>query len=182
MESKRTAAILAAAITFAGALAVAPIRSSMAELQQQQPQEEPADQRGGAPDIGQMLMNGLKNSEGCLGVDNARYGSGKIGIIAWFENVEAAKRWYYSETHSRVMNMAGSDPKEREPMQHIKDPETPVMVMASLTMGGDGPNLGFMPISQISIEMYTPLPGGAAINGRLSPETFPIEHFRNLDG
>jgi hypothetical protein len=38
-----------------------------------------------------------------------------------------------------------------------------------------------MPISQISIEMYTPLPGGAAVNGRLAPEGFNIPHFRNLD-
>jgi quinol monooxygenase YgiN len=175
MKTKRTAIIAAAAATFAGAMALAPLSASVSA----QPDQKQVQQ---GPDFGQMLMTGLKNTEGCLGVDNAQYGSGKIGIIAWFENVDAAERWYYSETHKRFMNMAGANPEDRKPMQHIKDRSTPVMVMASITMGGDGPKLGFMPISQISIEMYAPLPGGAAVNGRLSPDEFPIEHFRRLDG
>jgi len=174
MRTNRTAVLLAAA-TFAVGLSLAPFSSSA--------DAQPDQRQGGqGPDFGQALMDGLKNTEGCLGVDNAQYASGKLGIIAWFEDVEAAKRWYYSETHKRFMNMAGADPEEREPMKHIKDPKTPVMVMATITMSEDGTNVGFMPVSQISIEMYTPLPGGAAINGRLSPPEFPIEHFRTLDG
>ncbi|MFK7884704.1 MAG: hypothetical protein AB8F26_11040 [Phycisphaerales bacterium] len=174
MSTARTTVILASVATFAVGLSVAAFTSKV--------QAQPEERQGQQVDFGQMLMNGLKNSEGCLGVENAQYGSGKIGIIAWFEDVEAAKTWYYSETHARFMNMAGADPEQREPMKHIKDPNTPVMVMASITMGGDGPKLGFMPISQISIEMYTPLPGGASVNGRLAPAAFPIEHFRELDG
>lgn len=173
MHSKHTMVAIAAAVFF-GCVAIAPIASSV--------NAQPEEQQEARPDFGKMLTDGLKDTEGCLGVDSAQFRSGKLGIIAWFENVEAAERWYYSETHKRFMSMAGADAEQRKPMQHIKDRESPVMVMASITMGGDGPNLGFMPITQISIEMYTPLPGGAAINGRLSPDDFPIEHFRRLDG
>lgn len=173
MKNARTATLFAAAATMVAGLALIPHAATAVA--------EPERQQASGPDFGKMLMDGLKASEGCLGVENAQYGSGRLGIIAWFKDAEAAKAWYYSETHARFMNMAGADPADREPLRHVKDPETPVMVMATITMGGDGPKLGFMPISQISIEMYTPLPGGAAVNGRLAPDAFPIEHFRRLD-
>lgn len=187
-DRKRTARVLAAiALPCAGVLAAG---AFMAEAQPQrqtqgQPAGQPTGQPGqparGAPDLGGMLIKGLLATEGCLGADAAQLQSGKIAIIAWFENVAAAKRWYYSETHARVMNMAGSDPEAREPMQHVKDPDAPVMVIAAITMGGRAVVPGGMPISQISIEMYTPLPGGASVNGRLAPEAFNIPHFRRLD-
>jgi hypothetical protein len=37
-----------------------------------------------------------------------------------------------------------------------------------------------MPIKQISIELFTPVAGGAAVNGRFSPEAFPVEHLRRI--
>lgn len=172
-------------LAFAGILALAPAPTKAGAQPQSQPQSQPApgrpQQPGGRPDMGRMLIEGLRASEGCLGADAAQLQSGKLAIIAWFKDVEAAKKWYYSETHARFMNAAGSDPEAREPMQHITDPNTPVMVMATITMGGEKTIPGPMPISQISIEMYTPLPGGAAINGRLAPEAFPIPHFRTLN-
>lgn len=175
MHRHRLAIVILPVTTLGLALAFAPL-SQPGDAQPDQPQAPQG------PDFGQMLIDGLESTEGCLGVESARYTSGKLGIIAWFESVDAAERWYYSETHKRFMAMAGSNAEAREPMQHIHDRATPVMVMASITMGGEGPKIGMMPISQISIEMYTPLPGGAAINGRLSPETFPIDHFRRLGG
>lgn len=184
INRKRTARVLAAiALPCAGVLAA---MAFVANAQPQgQPAAQPASQPGqparGAPDLGGMLIKGLLATEGCLGADAAQLQSGKVAIIAWFENVAAAKRWYYSETHARVMNMAGSDPEAREPMQHVKDPDAPVMVIAAITMGGRPVVPGGMPISQISIEMYTPLPGGASVNGRLAPEAFNIPHFRRLD-
>lgn len=172
-------------LAFAGILAIAPSPSKAEEQPQSQPQSQPASgrpqQSGGRPDMGRLLIEGLRASEGCLGADAAQLQSGKLAIIAWFKDVEAAKKWYYSETHARFMNAAGGDPEAREPMRHITDPKTPVMVIAAITLGGEKVLPGPMPISQISIEMYTPLPGGAAVNGRLAPEGFNIPHFRNLD-
>lgn len=173
----------ASLLGFAGVLAFVP-SSSTAQTQAQtqaQPQTARPQQPGGRPDMSRLLIEGLRASEGCLGADAAQLQSGKLAIIAWFKDVEAAKKWYYSETHARFMNAAGGDPEAREPMRHITDPNVPVMVIAAITMGGEKVLPGPMPISQISIEMYTPLPGGAAVNGRLAPEGFNIPHFRILD-
>ncbi|MCC5824309.1 MAG: hypothetical protein LAT64_13910 [Phycisphaerales bacterium] len=169
-----TRAVLAAliALPFAGVLAAVPLRAAAA---QPEAPVRPVPQ----PSMGQQIINGLLATEGCLGADAAELQSGKLAIIAWFKDVESVKRWYYSETHTRFMSMAGADPQAREPMQHIENPDAPVMVIAALTLGPVPPR-GGSPLNQISIEMYTPLPGGAAINGRLAPAGFVIPHFRDL--
>ena len=64
-------------------------------------------------------------------------------------------------------------------MEHVDDEAQPVMVIATLTPS-DKPELPGMkiPISQISIELFAALPGGAQISGRVSPETFRVPHMR----
>lgn len=163
----------ALALPLAGLLALAPLATAHAQPEQRRPQ--------GGPDFGKALIEGLKASEGCLGAEAAQFQSGKIAIIAWFKDVESTKKWYYSDAHARFMNMTGADPEGRQPLRHVENPDTPVMVVAAITMGGEKTIPGPMPISQISIEMYTPLPGGAAINGRLAPEAFNIPHFRAIN-
>lgn len=145
-------------------------------------ENQPANQRGqqGAPDIGKLLIDGLNKSEGCLKVITAQTSQGTNTIIAWFENKEAVAEWYYSTTHKRVMQMVGSDTDVKEPMEFVTDENAPVMVMASITMGGEGVLPGPMPVSQISIELYTPLDAGASINGRLMPEAIKLKHFNTL--
>ena len=132
--------------------------------------------------MGEMLIKGLLETEGCLGADAAQMRSGKNVIMAWFEDAEAARRWYAHPTHRRMLFLAGGVAPDKKPLAHVPD-GVPVMVMASLTMSNDGSSISKtipVPISQISIEMYTPLPGGAMINGRLSPEAFPFEHMRDM--
>ncbi|MBX3323661.1 MAG: hypothetical protein KF757_11785 [Phycisphaeraceae bacterium] len=128
-------------------------------------------------DMGRMLIEGLKATPGCLGVDTAQTGSKKLVIIAWFKDARAARKWYYSPVHERMVKMAGGDVMESKPLEHVAD-NVPVMVLASLTPS-DRPEVeGIpMPISQISIELYTPLPGGAAVGGRLAPDKFPVRHM-----
>ncbi len=128
-------------------------------------------------DMGRMLIEGLKATPGCLGVDTAQTGSKKLVIIAWFKDARAARKWYYSPVHERMVKMAGGDVMESKPLEHVPD-NVPVMVLASLTPS-DRPEVeGIpMPIKQISIELYTPLPGGAAVGGRLAPDTFPVKHM-----
>lgn len=134
-------------LAFAGILALAPSPSKAEAQPQSQTQTARPQQPGGRPDMGRILIEGLRASEGCLGAEAAQLQSGKLAIIAWFKDVAAAKKWYYSETHARFMNAAGSDPEAREPMRHITDPNTPVMVMATITLGGEKTIPGPMPIS-----------------------------------
>ena len=78
------------------------------------------------------------------------------------------------------MNMVGSDVDTKKPMAHVKDENIPVMVMASITLAEKGVLPGPMPVSQISIELYTPLDAGASINGRLMPEEIKLKHFNSI--
>lgn len=136
-------------------------------------------QRG--PDFAGLLMQGLRETEGCLGVDAANFQSGKNTIVAWFKNKEAAVRWYNAPAHQRMMGAVGGG--GGTPLEHVTDPDTPIMVMASISF--DGPPAiegGPLPFSQISIEMYAPLPGGASINGRLAPEAFVVPHHKVIGG
>ncbi|TVQ59289.1 MAG: hypothetical protein EA379_11315 [Phycisphaerales bacterium] len=134
-------------------------------------------------EMGQMLINAMLAVEGCLGAEAAQTQSGKSVIFGWFENKAAARRWYDSQMHQGVMRMAmpgvGQDP-EREPMAGVPD-DVPLMAIASLTMS-DMPRIEGvrLPISAISIELYTPLTGGVYINERFSPEGLKVEGMRAL--
>lgn len=157
-------------------------QSAPGQPAQNQPSDAPApNTRAATPanagtGFAAQLVAGLKSVDGCLGVDMGQFQSGKNTIVAWFRDAQAARAWYNHPTHRSMIKMVGADPEAKKPLEHVKD-GVPVMVIASITFS-DGPKIeGIpMPISQIAIELYTPLPGGASINGRLSPEEFKIEH------
>ncbi len=164
--------LAAAALVTTGATAVAA-----------QPAAAPPDRaQDPAAGMGEMLIRGLRSTEGCLGVDAGQMMSGKRSIFAWFEDKQAALRWYHSPTHQGIMRAALGDDLEQagEPLEHVGDDDGPMLVIASITMADrpaiEGMNL---PMSQISIELYQPLPGGAHINGRLAPEGFEVEHMQD---
>lgn len=143
------------------------------------PQDPPPRQGGGGmPD----LPAGLRNSPGCLGVETGMMASGKQSIFAWFKDKESVSKWYYSEMHLGAMKALapGLDP-DHEPMEMVADDEGPILVIATLTMA-QKPHfeaMPEMPISQISIELYKPLPGGAQLGGRLAPEKFKVKNMRD---
>ncbi|MEQ9616734.1 MAG: hypothetical protein RLN60_01725 [Phycisphaerales bacterium] len=145
---------------------------------------QPANQgqQQGQPDIGAMLAKGLSEIEGCEKVLFAQTTAGNNTIMAWFTDKAAAKRWYYSETHTSMMGMVGSDPHEGEPMANVPE-GVPVFVMATITPTSPDKSVipGPMPVSQISIELYTPLDAGAAINGGLMPDSMLPKSFKALD-
>lgn len=159
-----------------GLCAVLAIATIAVESSNAQPGERPQ------PDMGAALAQGLNETEGCLKVTFAQTSDGHNTIMAWFEDKAAAERWYSSETHARFMRMTGSDPNDGEPMAHVPD-GVPIFVMASIKMSKDGTSVlpGPMPIEQISIELYTPLDAGAAVNGRLMPDGIELEHFKNME-
>lgn len=148
---------------------------------------QPSPQQDGPPPgaaalSGDALMAGLKQTEGCLGIDAGQWQSGKRTIIAWFEDKAAVQRWYYSNAHKGAMKAFAPDAEnDTRPLGHVPNDTGPIMVLATLTMSDKPPAEGInMPVSQISIELFKPLPGGAYIGGRLAPETFKVPHMRNL--
>jgi hypothetical protein len=137
----------------------------------------PAQARGGFPD----LVQGLKETEGCLGVETARTSTGKNVIFAWFSDRKAVARWYHSAMHRQVMSMMDT-PGTPNPLKHVKDDAGPLLVVASLTRS-DQPRLEgvAMPISQISVEIYAVQPGGASMGGTFAPAGVAIPHHQRLD-
>ena len=174
MMSRRTIGIAGTAAGVLLALTVG-IKLAAGPTQDAPPQQGPG---GGMPD----LIGGLKATEGCLGVDAGRMQSGKQSIFAWFENKQAVKRWYASEVHQGVMDsIAQGADASHGPLEYVADDEGPILVIATLTMA-DRPHFEGMPdfpISQISIELYKPLPGGVFLGARLAPDTFMVEHMRD---
>jgi hypothetical protein len=140
----------------------------------QAPQGPPA----GLPD----LVGMLKATPGVLGVEAARTVSGKQVIFAWFENKKAALNWYYSEGHQKlVKTLASGGNVGRTPMADVPDDGNPILAIASITLS-DKPQVSGvqLPVSQIAIELYAPLPGGLAAGGRFAPSSVKVKGLVEL--
>jgi hypothetical protein len=134
---------------------------------QTQPPQPPG---GGLPD----LVGALKATPGVLGVETARTSSGKQVIFAWFENKKAVLAWYYSDTHRSVQKMFAPDSPARTPLADVPDDGQPILTIASLTLSGAPSAAHPIPVSQIAIELYRPLPGGLAAGGRFAPSAMKV--------
>ena len=120
------------------------------------------------------LSKMVESSPGCLGVESARTSSGKFAIFAWFENKKAAVTFYNSMGHQSLMKMMPQR-SGRAPLEGVKDPNAPILCIASVTPA-DKPNPQTkMPVSQIAIELYTPVPGGFAFGGRFAPAAVKVK-------
>jgi quinol monooxygenase YgiN len=143
-----------------------------------QPAGTPPAQR--APEFhrfGQTIVEALQASPGCLGVETAQTASGKNVIFAWFEDKQAALAWHNSDAHQRMMDRFFPErPQERTPMEHIADDAGPILTIASLKPAEQLLPGTRMPVSEIAIEMYAPLPGGIRINGGFTPAAIPVPH------
>ncbi|MFQ5928605.1 MAG: antibiotic biosynthesis monooxygenase [Acidobacteriota bacterium] len=127
------------------------------------------------------LVSGLKATPGCLGVETARTQSGKNVIFAWFEDKQAVLNWYYSEMHQQVVKTFFSNHTPRGPLQGVPDDIGPIMAIASITMA-EKPQFErtSLPISQISIELYTPLTGGLFLGSRFAPDTLKVPEISDF--
>lgn len=125
--------------------------------------------------VGPDLVAALKSTAGCLGVETARTASGKQVIFAWFANKDALIAWYYSPVHLQLMTQFFPGATARTPMPDVADDGRPILAVASITMA-EKPASGItsLPVSQISIELYQPLPGGIALGGRFAPITLKV--------
>jgi len=97
-------------------------------------------------------------------------------LFAWFENKKGVLNWFYSDAHQSLMRMlAPGASSGRKPLNAIADDSGPILVIASLTYA-DKPRVEGMqvPVSQIAIELYAPLPGGLAVGGRFAPHALKV--------
>ena len=142
------------------------------------------DHGHGDRELGQLLLQGLEDLEGCLGYETATTDSGKTAIFAWFQDLDSALDWYYSDAHQGAINhLVGEEyePVHEEPMQYLDDDIGPILTIASLTPSKSHEVEGIdMPISQISIELYQPLPGGVAMNGKFAPDALKVPHLHEF--
>jgi len=164
--------LAAAALVYAAIAGTAPAQPAGAQPKEG---EKARSQPKSAADIGKSLVEGLKAIRGCLGVETAQTASGKNVIFAWFQDKKAVMAWYDSPAHKRVMRAFFPDRDGPPvPMKDIADDAGPILAVASL-MPGEKPLPGSnAPISQISIELYSPLPGGIRINGGFAPESLKV--------
>lgn len=126
------------------------------------------------------LLESIKSTKGCLGVETARTASGKNVIFAWFENKESVKAWYYSDYHQQMMKQFFPDAGTTPPLRDVPDDVGPIMAIASITMGEKPKYEGLtLPISQIAIELYTPVTGGIFLGSRFAPEALKIENMQD---
>ena len=140
-------------------------------------QAQPAPSaKSGMPD----LIGALKATPGVLGVDAAQTMSGKQAIFAWFENKKAVLAWYYSDTHQKLMlQFSGGFKVADRPLADVPDDGGPILAIASLKMApnaAEPKDAGELrtSVTQISIELYAPLPGGLAVGGRFAPSTVKV--------
>jgi quinol monooxygenase YgiN len=167
-----------AGLAAALALAVAALAAAVPRQEKAERPAPPQDQKQALPD----LLKGLEETRGCLGVDAARTKSGKQVIFAWFEDKRAVERWYHSPMHRQVMQLMDGVAVPH-PLRELPDDGGPILVVASLTPSAEPKVEGLpMPISQIAIEMYAPLPGGASIGGTFAPKALRIPQHKYDEG
>jgi len=135
-----------------------------------------AQSKSGMPD----LVGALRATPGVLGVEAAQTLSGKQAIFAWFENKKAVLAWYYSDTHQKLMlQFSGGFKVADRPLADVPDDGGPILAIASLKMApnaAEPKDAGDLrtSVTQISIELYAPLPGGLAVGGRFAPSTVKV--------
>ncbi len=130
-------------------------------------------------DLGTMLLDGLKETPGCMGADSARTSGGKNLIFAWFKDKKAALAWYHSETHNTAKRMFF--PEETAgyvPLAGVPDDAGPLLVIASMLPPKPSAD-GAPGAPQFSIETLTPVTAGMTTSpeGSFSPPDF-VELFK----
>ena len=132
--------------------------------------EPPQPKQGAFPNF----VQALRSIDGVVKAEFARMDTGMNCVFAWFEDKDAALRWYYSEVHQNMLDAYYPDRIEREPLFKVPDDVGPMMGLACITISKE---TGI--IEQIAIEVYKPLHGG--LSGRRTLRAGRVEgHLRAL--
>src|SRR5215471_19432753 len=68
------------------------------------------------------VINALKATPGCLGVETGQTSSGRQVIFAWFDGKKALVEWYHSDVHQRAMRAVYPNGTfGREPLPELHD-------------------------------------------------------------
>jgi hypothetical protein len=135
----------------------------------------PPATRGINPAMIGAIMQGLKNSPGCMGADLGQLQSGKYVIFAWFESKKALVDWYNSAPHQNATNAVWPDrDKARVPLTDVPEDVGPIMAVAAASpVPASELKPGEAPYMRLGIEIYKPLPGGIRFGGgSFAPPTF----------
>jgi tetratricopeptide (TPR) repeat protein len=128
------------------------------------------------------VVEALRATPGCLGVETALTARGLRVIFAWFEGKKALVDWYYSDAHQTAMKTVFPDQAfDRTPLPDLGDDSGPILAIVSVKLADpprpDAPSS----ISSIGIELYGPLPGGVAVGGRFAPAALQVRGLREID-
>ena len=141
-----------------------------------QEKEHPNSEGRGFPD----LVGGLKATKGCIGVETAKTENGKNCIFAWFENKKAVLNWYYSGMHQGIKGAFFPSQSDYTPLKDIPDDAGPIMAIASITFSDkEHFKATNLPISQIAIELYTPVSGGLFLGSRFAPAGVKVSNMKD---
>lgn len=147
-----------------GAALIAAALAAHPATAQDKPKKKP-------PEIFPGLTAALKKSPGFLGMESAVTRSRKNVLFIWFKDKKAAVAWYNSDYHQKVMAKFFPKRVGGEPLKGVAEGTGPILAIASITLT-DKPKVAGtkLPISQIAIELYTPLKGGLAVGGSFAPK------------
>jgi hypothetical protein len=125
------------------------------------------------------LLGALKSTTGCLGAEIARTPSGQVAFFAWFANKEGLVNWYQSDAHKQGMKKYFGLEGSATPLQDTPDKGAPILVIASFTVADRAHfNETSLPLSQLAIEFYQPIPGGIDAGGRFAPAAVTVPKLR----
>ncbi|MBX7131264.1 MAG: antibiotic biosynthesis monooxygenase [Fimbriimonadaceae bacterium] len=123
------------------------------------------------------LVSGIKATPGCLGVKTGTLENGKqLAIYAWFKDKAAVQAWYTSPMHREAMKKFFPKlPGKTAALGQYRDDKSPLLVVATVTPS-DKSHLEGSPlaVSQIAIEIYTPVPGGVTFGGGFAPKSLDV--------
>jgi hypothetical protein len=123
------------------------------------------------------LVGGLKATPGCLDAREGSLNQGKqFAIFAWFKNKAAVNAWYNGKMHRDAMKKYFPNYAPRPlALEGFKDAKAPLLVAATITPSDtEGVQGTHLAISQIAIEIYTPVSGGLQFGGGFGPKSLIV--------
>ena len=126
-----------------------------------------------------IVVDALRASPDCLGVETGQTANGRQVIFAWFDGKTSLVDWYRSDAHQRAMKAVfPRQTFDRQPLPDLAEDSGPILTIVSVKFAES--HDGARRISSIGIELYGPLPGGIAVGGRFAPPALQVRGLREI--